>query len=101
MLKFLFVGGLLLALVLGYTDQNTAPTTNNTAPSTSSTPWSGMAIGGKTFWADQAKAGTALWRSSLRWCLQEYSNQNQPTVAQGVCTIILSVHADLNGNPGS
>lgn len=99
MFKFLFFGGLLVALIFGYTDKSSSNSAPNPPSSSSFTvPWSGVDIGGKAFWADQAKAGTALWKHSLHWCQHEFNDANQPTVVDGVCTIVLSVNSDIKGN---
>jgi hypothetical protein len=101
MLKFLIFAGALVWLIFGYGGGHSSvvPTASPNDPPQASAPWQGVAGSlGKTFWTDQAKAGTALWHRSLAWCEQQFQEATQPTVTDGVCTVILGIRNDL-GNP--
>lgn len=98
MLKFLIFAGALVWLIFGYGGDHPANSQSSTKSRSApiAAPWSG-AVGslGKTFWEDQAKAGTALWHRSLTWCEQKFQDSSQPTLTDGVCTLILGIRADM------
>lgn len=95
MLKYVVAGGALLWLIFVY-GENHAPQPP-AAKESSPPPFSrlGGAASQPGFWKDQARQGTALWTRTLAWCRQEYANRQNPTVSQGICTMVLSVESQL------
>jgi len=90
MLKYLFVAGLAWALISYLPDIASHDLPASTTPAEKQA----TALLTPTFWQQQAAAHSQLWKNTLKDCQQSYQDRHDPSVQQGVCTIVLSVYTD-------